>query len=59
MVDNKDTLISEYKMFRRRWIRAAIAIGIAVFALIVVMAGSSAIGSTDIPLADVFNMFPV
>ncbi len=44
-------------MYRRRWIKAAIAIGIAVFVLIVIMAWSSAIGSTNIPVLDVFNIF--
>ena len=57
MADNEDNLTSKYMMYRRRWIRAAIAIGIAVFVLIVIMAWSSAIGSTDIPVSDVFNIF--
>ncbi|MGD0854976.1 MAG: iron chelate uptake ABC transporter family permease subunit [Dehalococcoidia bacterium] len=57
MTDNKDNLTSKYILYRRRWIRAAIAISIAVFVLIVVMAGASAIGSTDIPVSDIFNIF--
>lgn len=43
-------------MYRRHWFNALAAIGVAAVSLIVVIAWSSAVGSTDIPVADVFSI---
>jgi len=57
MANNRDNFASEYQIYRRQRLKAAIAIGVAVGVLILVIAWSISIGSSDIPVSDVFNIF--